>query len=395
MFLQHLIRVDAVNELETALVLYVDFGKEPALPTNLEGYVARRITEQLRGQLIDDIDSGSFVRAVYNGEVNQLRKGIYGPLQTDDPAAFRAQEIRLLERLTADRPEHIRRSLEHVRGTGARRQAVVVLDNIDQRPPEFQDRVFLIAQSFAATWPATVFVALRPSTFYESRNTGTLNAYQLRVFTVTPTRTDLVISRRLAFARAQVLESDSNNVFPQRLSLTGKDLAAYLEVLIKAFDENESLKFILDNLSGGNLRRALTFLSSFVGSGYVSTKRVLDAARAGQIYTVPIHEFLRAIIYGDFEHFDPNASDICNLFDVFTDDAREHFLLPILLSSVQRLGETGGGNAGFVADRRHLLSGASRRFHARTSSPPYRAGFGEPAHRVAARWEYRLTTEDY
>ena len=287
MFLRHLINVEAVDLLKNVLVAYIDFGKEPALPADLESHVARRLTQQLNDSYGINVDSRDFVRAVYNKEINEFSSSMYAD---EDETEFRRQEVSMLISHMSDRSEHLRRSLEHIRGT-SRRTFLLVLDNVDQRPVEFQDRVFLIAQTIAETWPVTVFVALRPSTFYQSRSKGSLAAYQLRVFTVTPTRTDEVILRRLTFARSQVTASSSAGVFPQNMTFTPEEMTFYLDVLIKAFKENIELKQLVDNLSGGNLRLALTFLSSFVGTSYVSTERILETMKAGRPYVLPNHEF--------------------------------------------------------------------------------------------------------
>lgn len=346
MFVKHLIKIDAADTLDKSLVFYVNFGNEPALETDLEAYVHRRLTTQLLDTHGIDIFENAFVRAVYNRELNQFGRGIYGSLKQDDPQEFGRQELKFLADATSVAASHLQRSLEHVRAMSGR-SSVVVLDNIDQRPPDFQDRVFVIAQALAETWPTTVFVSLRPSTFYDSKSKGSLAAYQLRVFTVSPTRVDDVVLRRLTYARGQLERAGESGTFPQNLSLDSEDLIAYMDVLIKAFRDNDELKALLDNLSGGNLRLALTFLSAFVGSGYVSTQRVLEVARSGGVYTLPMHEFLRSIIFGEYDYFDPRASEVCNLFDISSDDGREHFLLPLLLTHVQRAGETAGGD-GFV-----------------------------------------------
>src|SRR5258708_31500071 len=47
---------------------------------------------------------------------------------------------------------------------------------------------------------------------------------------------------------------------------------------------------------------------------------------------------MRAVIYGDHEHYDPSASPIPNVFDISSPDPREHFLLPIILGHLERLG---------------------------------------------------------
>jgi len=64
----------------------------------------------------------------------------------------------------------------------------LVLDNIDQRSKEFQDEVFVIAQGLSSLLPATVFVSLRPATFFDSKLRGSLAAYQPRAFHVSPAR---------------------------------------------------------------------------------------------------------------------------------------------------------------------------------------------------------------
>jgi hypothetical protein len=343
MFLRHLIGVEAADLLENVLVVYIDFGKEPALPQDLATYVARSLTKQLANEYEINVDNGAFVRAVYNKEINDFKSSIHAGA---DPVEFQRAEVAMLVEHMKDRSEHLRRSLEHVRAT-SRRTSLLILDNVDQRPTEFQDQVFLIAQTIAEMWPVTVFVALRPSTFYHSRSKGSLAAYQLRVFTVTPTRADEVIARRLSFAKSQVLAAEGSGVFPGNMSLTSEEMNAYLDMLIKAFHENVELNRLVDNMSGGNLRLTLSYLASFVGTAYVSTQRILDVARSGDTYILPDHEFLGSMIYGDSLYYSPIRSEICNVFDVTTEDGREHFLLPAILAFIQRQGEAAGGD-GYV-----------------------------------------------
>ncbi len=324
----------------------MDFGKEPAVADDLNAYVSRRLVDQLRDDYGIDVYDDAMVRAVYNPELNRFRRSVYGRLREDDPPAYRQRELAMLEEQLQAEGEHVGRCINHLQATTGK-GVVVVLDNVDQRPTSFQERVFLIGEGIANSWPATVFLALRPSTFHESRNRGSLSGYHSRVFTVYPARTDDVINRRLRFARRQLAETGRLESFPPGLSLDSASLLAYLDVLIKGFSTNEKLKEMLDNLSGGNLRVALDFLNAFVGSGDVSTARILDIASRGGTYTIPLHEFFRAIAYGDAEEYDPSQSPIVNVFDITQDDGREHFLLPSLLQAAQQLGEAAGGN-GYV-----------------------------------------------
>ena len=51
-----------------------------------------------------------------------------------------------------------------------------------------------------------------------------------------------------------------------------------------------------------------------------------------------LHEFVRSIIFGDYHYYDSAISPIANVFDISAPDSREHFLLPIVLAHVARLG---------------------------------------------------------
>ena len=49
-------------------------------------------------------------------------------------------------------------------------------------------------------------------------------------------------------------------------------------------------------------------------------------------YLIPIHEFSKAAILGDYSHYNPDSSMAMNLFDVQYPDQREHFLAPMILA---------------------------------------------------------------
>lgn len=87
-FIRHLINVDAKDLLERALVLYVDFGSEPAFPDRLNEYVMDQFTEQLRSRYDIDIEERNFVRGVYHGELLRFERGIYADLKEIDEAAY-------------------------------------------------------------------------------------------------------------------------------------------------------------------------------------------------------------------------------------------------------------------------------------------------------------------
>lgn len=116
-----------------------------------------------------------------------------------------------------------------------KRQIIVFLDNIDQRDADFQEQVFLIGQSLAEAWPATVFLSLRPDTFYRSRNVGSLTAYQPRVFTIAPPDIKQVIDKRLRFCAGLVNDPlMRQQLMPQALDQQAATLGVYLDILARS-----------------------------------------------------------------------------------------------------------------------------------------------------------------
>jgi hypothetical protein len=338
MFIRHLVRVDAKDVFEKALVLYVDLGSEPALE-QLEPFVAEHFIEELRVRHNVKVFERNFVRGVYHRDLEEFRSGIWGPLADDDPSKYREREADHLAGLIENREQHLRRSLEHLaRGRG--RQVVTILDNVDQRDLPFQDRVFLVAETLAKTWPGTVFVALRPDTFDRSKRSGTLSAYQPRVFAVAPPRVDLVIQKRIAFARKHVTAHGRLPIRAGALDHAGL-LSKYLDILATSFRRRRDLTALMDNLSGGNVRRALDLLTTFISSPHGRAERALRVFDQRGGYVIPYHDFLRSIMLGDRQYYDPSSSQTANLLDIGSQDRREHFLLPILISFLRQTAEPG------------------------------------------------------
>jgi len=48
-------------------------------------------------------------------------------------------------------------------------------------------------------------------------------------------------------------------------------------------------------------------------------------------YLVPVHEFSKSALLGEYSHYHPASSIAMNLFDVRFPDEREHFLVPMVL----------------------------------------------------------------
>lgn len=335
MFIKHLYQIEATDVFEDTLVFYIDFGTQPTLENNIEHFMYTEIKNQLQDKHNIDIYARNFVRSVLHLDIERFEKGLYGDIKHTSPDTYRKKEIEFIEGLLENIDDYLKLCLNHIQ-RGRRKQIVIFLDNVDQRPYEFQERVFLVGQAMAEHWPTTVFISIRPETFYRSRLSGTLKAYHQRAFTISPPRVDEVIVKRMEYG-IRLLKTGMQ--FRENVLIKAESLSDYLSALIYSFEHMRELNEFLDNMCGGNIRLALDFIRAFIGSGHVDTEKILTIYREQHRYNVPLHEFLRAIIYGDHEYYSPNTSEILNVFDITTSDGKEHFLTLILLTQLDRLSQ--------------------------------------------------------
>jgi hypothetical protein len=121
-----------------------------------------------------------------------------------------------------------------------------------------------------------------------------------------------------------------------------------INVLLDSLEENDDLNKLIDNISGGNIRLALDLVKNFFGSGHINTPKIVNIYEKDKYYLISLHEFLRAVIFGDYEYYDPDKSPITNLFDVSYADPKEHFLLPLLIGLLISLTNIALHEGGFV-----------------------------------------------
>jgi hypothetical protein len=347
MFVRHFMNIDAQDIFSNAISLYIDFGTQAALSVD----IADVITDEIRGQLLRDheidITERNFVRAVYYEDIERFGKGIYEDIKVSQPDLFKQKEIEFLEDKLTHKFRHLRYSLHHL-SKGRQKQIIIFLDNADQRNDEFQQRAFLISQELAEHWPVTVFLALRPETFHRSSKDGALTGYHPKAFTVSPPRIDRVIQKRLEFA----LKLTSGKIQIKSLPVGSLVYLPNLETIIKAFldsmNKTSALIEFMENLSGGNVRMALDLVKQFFGSGHVDTKKIVEIyARQGS-YLIPLHEFERAVFFGDSEQYDPDVSPISNIFDLAWPEQRDHFSLPVMLGILVKAAMSTAAESGFV-----------------------------------------------
>ena len=329
-FLEDLIYIRAANEFDNSLLIYVDLGSKAALNTDIRLHVLNEIERQLYSKYDVDVFEDGFVRGAYDLDIKRFRNSYRVAALKGDEAMTEAEVSAFLKEKATDKSEHLRRSVEHL-SLGRKKQVIFMIDNADQRTTAIQQEAFLIAQELAQNWNALVFIAVRPQTFFQSKRAGVLAAYPHKVFTIEPPRPEIVIEKRLLFA-LKVAEGKIPASMLQGVRLSIDSMAHFLKALLYSLEHNRSLTEILANISGGNIRAVVEFVTQFIGSPNVEAEKIVRIQSQTGKYNIPLHEFSKAAILGDYSHFNPNSSLAINLFDVQNPDPREHFLSCVIVA---------------------------------------------------------------
>jgi hypothetical protein len=351
-FIRNLILSDDGILGRNDIAIHVNLGENAILSADVKIGALSKIKEILLNDYDIDIYRDEFVRGVYHEELERLKSGIYKNLSAD---AFSAKEVEMLENLIENDSEHIKKSIDYIETSSARRhpsKVVIFLDNADQRNSEDQQSIFLVAHELSTQTRAAVFVSIRPETFYLSYREGVLKAYHPKVFTIEPPRIDLVLQKRIEFA---LMIARGDIAVPvlgdQKIKLS--NLTTMLEVMLRTLmsprREQKRLMAMIDNIASGNVRSAVEMVKNFLSSAHTNTKKILDIEEEtpGE-YFIPVHEFMRSLIYGDKRYFDPSTSLISNIFAITTQDPKEYFLNIALINELIRLGASDVAKQGFI-----------------------------------------------
>lgn len=340
---------EQLNENEKSKTCYVhlNLGEEAALSTDVKSYVVQRIPEILRDDYKIDIQDAKFVEKVYAAEITSFDKSIEGQLRDVDEVGYIKARIAHIAGIVSNRSNHLIRSLNHIVKSGGK-QIMVVLDNADQRNFTTQQDAFIISQELASSRNLLVFVALRPATFYASKLNGALSGYQNQVLTISPPPADEVIRKRITFA-LRVAEGKIAPAALAGVTLNLANIVLFLTAMLRSIRSRAEIRTFLSNITGGNTRLVLELVTSFCGSPNVESERIVRIESERGDYKVPLHEFTKHALLGEYAYFSPTSSLVaCNVYDISSSDPREHFLASMIIAYLSSpLGIR--DNDGFVA----------------------------------------------
>lgn len=327
-FIKNLILIDAAQEFNKALCIYFDLGSKGTLSKTVKDGLLEQVEIGLRAHGFNLLDA-NLLESVYVAELQDFDTGFWAQLKTSQPDVFITKRMEFISTKTENKPEHLRRCIAEI-AKSKRYQFVIIIDNADQRSFDTQQDAFVMAHELSQNWEAMIFLALRPQTFHSSKRSGAISAYPPKVFTISPPKLEDAIEKRLAFA-LKIAEGTISPARLQNLTLHIESLAIILKTLISSLHENRELLEFVVNVSSGNVRVAIELITKFIGNPNVETDKIVKIASEGGRYVIPLHEFSKGGLLGDYAYYKEDASYAYNLFNVIYSDPKEHFIALIIL----------------------------------------------------------------
>lgn len=329
-FIKNLIFNKANSEFKNSIDIYINLGAEGALTENLRNYVIREIENQIYTKYDIDFNDFSIIKGIYASEIKRFDNSAKGQWKETNPQRYNDELIQYLDNLSKDTDQHLKKSIKYY-SESTKRQFIVIIDNADQRDYQVQQEAFVISHELAQNWSAIVFIALRPNTFYRSQRSGALSAYPHKVFTIEPPRIDKIIDKRLKYA----LDIAEGKIPVEAFSrLNSKNLTLFLKALLDSLQYNEELYEFLANITGGNIRKSIELTAKFIGSPNVDCEKIIEIMEHKGSYRIPLHEFSKSALLGDYGHYHPDHSVAMNVYDVKYPESKEHFIKPLLLAFI-------------------------------------------------------------
>jgi GTPase SAR1 family protein len=253
--------------------IHINLGIKANLSESIKSYILSEIPAVLKHKYGIDINSIDFVNAIYHRDLVDFDNSVKGSLKGIDDVAYQRERIAFLSGKIDMYDKHLQASLGHL-ARGRNKQIILVLDNADQRTFEVQQETFLIAQELAASRNLLVFVALRPSTFYLSKTTGALSAYQNKILTIAPPPADEVVQKRLVFA-VRVAEGKVAPAELEGIRLHSGSVVSFLKATLRSIRTSDAIRQFLSNVTGGNTRAVIELITGFFGSPNVDSEKIV------------------------------------------------------------------------------------------------------------------------
>lgn len=311
-FLQYTRKISASGLIEGKIPwLYVDFKKTTG-NENPRQFLYSELLKMIDNDKEFDLgDWEQSIKPSYSEVVKNLERGPLYLLKKSDPPSFDKEITNVIMQERQEVIPYVERVLINLMMT---RPGFLVIDNVDQIDEEGrQNEIFSEAQAAAQRIGMNVIMSLRESTFLRHRNSPVFDAFQFDSIYIDPPNVLPVLSRRFSYAKHVLTNKPAELTLESGIRLTVPDVSIFFDIVAQSI-LTEDAGFMIEMLSGGDVRRGLSLVREFLSSGHTTADRALKAFIDEGRYHFPAHEIFKGAVLGKRKVYREEESLLPNLY---------------------------------------------------------------------------------
>lgn len=335
---------------ERTFWFHIDFLRAPIDASQLEHAVWLQILDELRGRYEHlHLERRADLKRIFRDKVNASRQTSLREYRDQSPE-FEAKLSQLLEEWRTNLVDYVPRLLRYQR-MKSQLSITIFIDNVDQLSPDYQAKIFMLAQRITASVGAVTIMALREESYFSASVQRIFTAYTNQKFHIASPRFRRLIGSRIGYAlRVLKDEGETARVVDTRLAMDRDAILDFLRIMeTSIFEHNKQIARFIEATSFGNMRAALQMFATFLTSGATDVDKMLRIYRRDGGYFVAFHELVKSVMLGDRRYYKESESPILNVFDCGSEQNASHFTaLRILGLLLAHRGESSPEGQGYV-----------------------------------------------
>lgn len=350
-FINHFYFYELSEQIRKDLIwVNIDFLEFTGKTDEVNNFLIEKLEELMKTDLFSKygIHKWDTKLKIFQEEMDILLEGLPPYFQEDSKEVQKAQFEKIQE-LTQNKDFYLKKVFQYLREELGKK-ICFVFDNTDQKPNDQQLEILMNAFKQANNYQAIIVTALRLENYFKSLDKPPFDAYQPIVFRIEPPSVKELLKKRLNASLRYQREEFSMDLGAKVFKIP---VAKFVQVLENTLDymPERQVEEMLENLSGGNMRRALLIFKKFIQAGnfvlyqnYSLIKRLKDAR-------LEYEEVLESVALGDNKYYQSQDSPLKNLFKYHTEDGfYSHFTAIYVLKFLEdRVGYQKQHNNGFVS----------------------------------------------
>jgi hypothetical protein len=308
---------------QRCVVLRADLADSTGETETVNSWLIRTLTEELeKVAFTEGMPSYADLQATFFHEYRRWQTGEFKWLYDTDKPGFKKRFGEYVFSVRNSDPElYLHRLLQNVASL-RQQMPCLVFDNTDHYKQEFQEHVFLFAQSIYRKTFTFIICPITDRTIWQLSKQGPLQSYETTTFYLPIPPIKEVLEKRIAFIREKVdddspSQQQADYFLSKGIRLSVRDIRAFAVIVEEVLLNTDYVSRIVGSLANFEVRRSLQISKRVLTSAYLSIDEVTKAYLLGRNISIPNHKIVRALICCDYNYFSQASSDfVLNLYEI-------------------------------------------------------------------------------